>query len=87
MDSEEEKYMMLQRLLVTFMSEYTEKPLEELEAEFEKWADNKTEKELSVMLGDIVEVKKIYKDSETKESFYSEEEILRSVFEDDENKP
>ena len=80
-NNEEKKYIMVQRLLVTFMSEYIDESLEELQAKFEEWADNNTESELAFNLGDDAEVKKIYKDAETKEIFYSKEDILRSMFE------
>ncbi len=84
MADEEEKCIMVQRLLVTFMAEYTDESLEELQAKFEEWADSKTESELAFILGDDAEVKKIYKDAETKEIFYSKEDILRSMFEEGE---
>ena len=84
MADEIEKYIMVQRLLVTFMSEYTKEPLEELESKFEEWANNKTEKDLGIILGDDAEVKKKYIDRDTKEIFYSKEDILRSMFEDGE---
>ena len=84
MADEIEKYIMVQRLLVTFMAEYTKESLEELQSKFEEWADSKTESELAFILGDDAEVKKIYKDAETKEIFYSKEDILRSMFENGE---
>ena len=84
MTDEVEKYIMVQRLLVTFMSEYTKESLEELQSKFEEWTDSKTESELALIFGDDAEVKKIYKDAETKEIFYSKEDILRSMFENGE---
>ena len=78
-----EKADMAHRLLVTFMAEYTNESLEELQFKFEKWADSKTEEEMGLILGDGAEVKKRYRDPETGEDLHSEADIFRSMFEND----
>jgi len=79
-DDINERWSMVQNLLLAFMSEYTKKSLEELHDSFEKWADSKTETELAVILGDDAVVKKVYKNLETKENLHTEEDILKSMF-------
>ena len=76
----DEKWLLVQRLLLNFMAEYTKESLEELHAKFEKWADSKTEEELATIIGDDAIVKKVYKNLETKENLHTEEDIIRSMF-------
>jgi len=78
----DEKWILVQRLLLNFMAEYTKESLEELHAKFEKWADSKTEEELALYFDNSTEVKKIYKNIKTVETFHTKEDILKSMFED-----
>jgi hypothetical protein len=79
-DDLNEKWSMIQSLLLAFMSEHTKESLEELRDKFEKWADSKTEEELAAIIGDDAIVKKVYKNLETKENLHTEEDIIRSMF-------
>ena len=75
-----ERWSMVQNLLLAFMSEYTKKSLEELHDSFEKWVDSKTETELATIFGNDATVKKVYKNLETKENLHTKEDILKSMF-------
>ena len=81
-DELNERWSMIQNLLIAFMAEYTKESLEELHDKFEKWADSKTQAELAAILGNGAVVKKVYKNLETKENLHTEEEILKSMFKD-----
>jgi len=79
----DEKWLLVQRLLLNFMAEYTKESLEELHVKFEKWADSKTEEELAVYFSGNAAVKKIYKSIKTGETFHTKEDILKSMFDDE----
>ena len=66
------------------MAEYTNESLENLQIKFEKWVNDKSEEELASYFGEDDVVKKTYKNIETKETFHTKEDILRSMFEDEE---
>ena len=80
----DEKWIMVQQLLLNFMAEYAKESLEELHNKFEKWVNSKTEEELAGYFGEDDVVKKTYKNIETKETFHTKEDILKSMFEDEE---
>tara|TARA_R110000824_G_scaffold338170_1_gene524691 strand:- start:138 stop:416 length:279 start_codon:yes stop_codon:yes gene_type:complete len=79
----DEKWILVQRLLLNFMAEYNNESLEELHNKFEKWVDSKSEEELAIYFNDDTEVKKTYKDIKTGETFHTKEDILKSMFEDE----
>ena len=83
-DSDElnEKWNMIHHLLIAFMSDYTEEPIEYLRDEFARWADGKTNIELAEILGVDTTVKKVYKNTETMENLHTKEDILKSMFND-----
>jgi len=82
-DENDEKWILIQQLLLNFMAEYTNDSLENLQIKFEKWVNNKTEEELAFYFSDDAAVKKTYKDIETGEIFHTKEDILKSMFEDE----
>ena len=79
----DEKWILIQQLLLNFMAEYINESLEELHIKFEKWVNNKTEEELAFYFTDDAEVKKTYKNMETGQTFHTKEDILKSMFEDE----
>ena len=79
----DEKWILVQRLLLNFMAEYNNESLEELHNKFEKWVDSKAEEELAIYFNDDTEVKKTYKDIKTGETFHTKEDILKSMFDDE----
>ena len=79
----DEKWILVQRLLLNFMAEDNNESLEELHNKFEKWVDSKSEEELAIYFNDDTEVKKTYKDIKTGETFHTKEDILKSMFEDE----
>tara|TARA_R110000851_G_scaffold106389_6_gene225464 strand:- start:6570 stop:6848 length:279 start_codon:yes stop_codon:yes gene_type:complete len=82
-DENDEKWILVQQLLLNFMAEYTNNSLENLQNKFEKWVNSKTEEELAFYFSDEAAVKKTYKDIETGEIFHTKEDILKSMFEDE----
>ena len=80
----DEKWIMIQQLLLNFMAEYAKESLEELYSKFEKWVNNKSEEDLAGYFSEDDVMKKTYKNMETKEIFHTKEDILRSMFEDKE---
>ena len=79
----DEKWILIQQLLLNFMAEYINESLEELHIKFEKWVNNKTEEELASYFSDDAEVKKTYKNMETGQTFHTKEDILKSMFENE----
>ena len=51
---------------------------------FETWVNDQTKEEFEYILGDGIEVSKTYKNLETKETFYTKEDIIKSMFNDEE---
>ena len=82
-DENDEKWILVQQLLLNFMAEYTNESLENLQIKFEKWVNSKTEAELAFYFSDEASVKKTYKNIETGEIFHTKEDILKSMFEDE----
>jgi hypothetical protein len=83
-EENDKKWTMVQRLLLLFFAEYTNEDLQDLHRKFENWVNNKTEDELAAIFDeDDVEVKKNYKNMDTGESLHSEEDIIRSMFKDE----
>ena len=83
-EENDKKWIMVQRLLLVFFAEYTKEDLQDLHRKFEVWVHNKTEDELAIIFDeDDVEVKKIYKNLDTGASLHSEEDIIRSMFKDE----
>ena len=80
----DERWIMVQKLFLAFMSQYTNEPLEELMTKFETWVNDQTKEEVEYILGDGIEVSKTYKNLETKETFYTKEDIIKSMFNDEE---
>ena len=80
----DERWIMVQKLFLAFMSQYTNEPLEELMTKFETWVNDQTKEEFEYILGDGIEVSKTYKNLETKEPFYTKEDIIKSMFNDEE---
>ena len=62
----DERWIMVQKLFLAFMSQYTNEPLEELMTKFETWVNDQTKEEFEYILGDGIEVSKTYKNLETK---------------------
>ena len=82
-DENDEKWILIQQLLLNFMAEYTKESLENLHIKFENWVNNKTEEELTLYFSDDASVKNTYKNIETGEIFHTKEDILKSMFEDE----
>ena len=83
-EENDKKWTMVQRLLLLFFAEYTNEDLQDLHRKFENWVNNKTEDELAAIFDeDDVEVKKNYKNMDTGELLHSEEDIIRSMFKDE----
>ena len=78
-DNINERWSMIQKLLIAFMSDYTKKTYEELQDKFKKWADSKTESELSDILGKGATVKKVYRSSKTNEKLHTKDDIIKSM--------
>ena len=78
-DNINERWSMIQKLLIAFMSDYTKETYEELQDKFEKWADSKTESELSDILGKGATVKKVYRNSKTNEKLHTKDDIIKSM--------
>lgn len=71
-DDNDERWIMFQKLHWAFIAEYTNESLPEILRKFEKWAASKTQEELNIIFGD------------EKEMLYTKENILRSMFENEE---
>ena len=83
-EENDKKWTMVQRLLLLFFAEYTKEDLQDLHRKFENWVHNKTEDELAAIFDeDDTEVKNNYKNMDTGESLHSEEDIIRSMFKDE----
>ena len=48
----DERWIMVQKLFLAFMSQYTNEPLEELMTKFETWVNDQTKEEFEYILGD-----------------------------------
>ena len=79
-----EGWEMMQRLLWTFMVEYTGKDIGVLSSDFEKWADSKTPEEVNEIFSPEVEGTTIERNLAEEGRLYSKEDILRSMWKDNE---
>ena len=79
-----EGWDMMQRLIWAFMMEHTGKTLAELYIAFEKWAESKTEEELNQIFAPDIEEESIERNLEEEGRLHSKEDILRSMWKDNE---
>jgi hypothetical protein len=77
-----EGWEMMQRLLWTFMVEYTGKEINQLGMEFEKWAGSKTQEEMNEIFSPEVEGESVERNLEEEGPLHSKEDILRSMWKD-----
>ena len=79
--------ILFQKLWWAFMVDFTNVPLGDLYNKFEQWANSKSQEELSEILGDFDEgdIEKItQRNLEEEGPLYSKEDILRSIWNDEE---
>ena len=79
--------ILFQKLWWAFMVDFTNVSLGDLYNKFEQWANSKSQEELSEILGDFDEddVEEITKRNLEEEGpLYSKEDILRSIWNDEE---
>ena len=79
-----EGWEMMQRLIWTFMKEYTGKDIKELYTAFEKWTDSKTHEQLGEIFAPEIEEESIERNLEEHGPLHSKEDILRSMWKDNE---
>ena len=82
-DENDEKMIKNQQLLLNFFRVYLNEHQEFFKPRVIKWVNSKTEEELAFYFSDEAAVKKTYKDIETGEIFHTKEDILKSMFEDE----
>ena len=79
--------ILFQKLWWAFMVYFTNVPIEDLINKFEQWANSKSQEELSEILDDFDEddIEEITKRNLEEEGpLYSKEDILRSIWNDEE---
>ena len=79
-----EGWEMMQRLIWPFMMEYTGKDIKELCTAFEKWAESKTQEEMDEIFAPDIEEETIERNLEEEGRLHSKEDILRSMWKDNE---
>ena len=79
-----EGWEMMQRLIWTFMMEYTGKDITVLSSDFEKWAASKTAEEMNEIFSPEVEGTSTERNLAEEGRLHSKEDILRSMWKDDE---
>lgn len=82
LENSQEGWEMMQRLLWSFMVEFTGKDISQLASEFEKWADSKTQKEMDEIFYPEVEGESVERNLEEEGPMYSKEDILKSMWKD-----
>ena len=75
---------MMPRLLWTFMAEYTGKAIDQLSSDFEKWAGSKTQEEMNEIFSPEVEGEATDRNLAEEGRLHSKEDILRSMWKDNE---
>jgi len=78
-----EGWEMMQRLIWTFMMEYTGKDIKELCTAFEKWAESKTQEEMDEIFAPEIEGEDIERNLEEEGPLHSKEDILKSMWKDE----
>ena len=79
-----EGWLMMQQLLWAFMTEYTGKNIEVLSSAFEKWGESLKQEEMDKIFNPEGEGESIERNLEKEGPLYSKEDILRSMWKDNE---
>ena len=76
----QEGWEMMQRLIWTFMMEFTGKNIAELTVAFEKWAENLSQEQMDQIFNPKVEGEPIERNLQEEGPLHSKEDILKSMW-------
>ena len=79
----QEGWEMMQRLIWTFMMEFTGKNIAELTAAFEKWARNLSQEQMDQIFSPEEEGEPTERNLQEEGPLHSKEDILKSMWKDD----